>query len=146
MRSLRTTIEIDAPPERVWAELTRFESWPAWNPLITRIEARLEPGADVSFDIVLDGRRLHIEAAMHRVVERRDMRWRGPRSRWQARLFRGEHYFSLEPVGEARTRFVHGEDFDGWALPLMWWRLEQSVRSGYQRMNEALKRRVEAGG
>ncbi len=39
----RTTIDIDAPVERVWNVLVDVERWPDWSPTMTSVE-RLEPG------------------------------------------------------------------------------------------------------
>lgn len=39
----RTSIDIDAPPERVWAVLIDVERWPQWCPSMTKVE-RLETG------------------------------------------------------------------------------------------------------
>jgi hypothetical protein len=40
MREIRTEIEIDAPIERVWEVLTRFEDFDDWNPFIVHAERR----------------------------------------------------------------------------------------------------------
>lgn len=41
------TIDIDAPPERVWAVMTNVEAWPQWTASVTEVE-RLDTGR---FDI-----------------------------------------------------------------------------------------------
>lgn len=39
----RTSIDIDAPPEKVWGVLMDVERWPDWSPTMTTV-ARLETG------------------------------------------------------------------------------------------------------
>jgi uncharacterized protein YndB with AHSA1/START domain len=41
------TIDIEAPPERVWAVMTNVEAWPQWTASVTEVE-RLDTGR---FDI-----------------------------------------------------------------------------------------------
>jgi uncharacterized protein YndB with AHSA1/START domain len=45
MRELRREVEIEAPPERVWAVVTDFAAYPEWNPFIGRISGDLQEGA-----------------------------------------------------------------------------------------------------
>ena len=42
---LRTEIEIDAPPSRVWEVLVRFAEYPDWNPHLKSVNGELTVGA-----------------------------------------------------------------------------------------------------
>ncbi len=43
MRDFSITVDIAAPPDRVWAVMTDVERWCEWTPTVTRIE-RLDRG------------------------------------------------------------------------------------------------------
>jgi uncharacterized protein YndB with AHSA1/START domain len=43
MGNFRYTVEIFAPPERIWAVLVDADRWPEWTPTVTRVQ-RLEEG------------------------------------------------------------------------------------------------------
>lgn len=142
---VRTTLDIDAPLEKVWEVLSDFSSYGEWNPFIRRIDAKLEAGTNVDFKADMGkGRTMNIQAKMLRVQPPTGFRWRGPRSKPVGALFRGEHYFELERIDDKRTRFVHGEYFAG-AIPTLasgW--LRKTMVPVYERVNEALKKRVES--
>ena len=55
VRQLRAEIDIDAPPERVWAVLTDLPAYPQWNPFIRRISGELREGASERFSGFLVG-------------------------------------------------------------------------------------------
>ena len=50
------TIEVDAPPEVVFAVLSEVERWPEWTPTVTRVERLGDAGAPLAV-----GGRLRIE-------------------------------------------------------------------------------------
>jgi hypothetical protein len=138
---LNTEIEIDAPAERVWQELLAFDAYSEWNPFITRIAGRPEQGAELDLTFSLpEGGEYSARPMVIRVNPGQELRWHG--KSWLRGLFDTEHWFRLQPLGEQRTRFVHGQEFKGLLLKLMERRLTLTAR-GCVYMNQALKRRVE---
>jgi len=143
-REIETSLDIAAPPERVWDVLTDFRAWDEWNPVITRMRAVTSPGAPLSFTILASGREMKIKCVMLKVEHGRELRWRGPSSPVLGYFVRGEHYLIVEPVSPKQSRIIHGERFDGVAVPLIWGRLEGDLERAYSKMNGALKARVES--
>jgi hypothetical protein len=45
VKTLHSAIEIDTAPRRVWDILTDFDSYPTWNPFVTRITGAARVGA-----------------------------------------------------------------------------------------------------
>lgn len=142
-RELTTEILIDAPPEKVWETLADTDHWREWNPVIPSLRGELRPGAIVNFTIVL-GRELPLSARLLRAEPGEELCWRGPPQAALGLAFAGRHYMRLQLDGEDRTFFVHGEEFTGAFVPLLWWRLEPTLRRAYEKMNLALKHRVES--
>jgi hypothetical protein len=141
MRELDTSIEIDAPPERVWSVLTDFDSFPDWNPFIRSARGEVEPGAKL--EIWLEppgGRAMTFKPTVLVAEPGRELRWLG--RLLLPGLFDGEHIFRIEPIEGGRSRFVQAERFRGLLVPLFGRTLEQT-RRGFEAMNEALRRRAE---
>ena len=46
--TLTSAVEIEAPPEKVWAVLTDLDSWAAWNPFIFHAEGEPAPGSTLT--------------------------------------------------------------------------------------------------
>lgn len=139
---LRTEIEISAPPAVVWKVLTDFERYPEWNPFLVAVRGSLTVGSELRIAVSPpESREYHLLPKVVTCEPERELRWRG---KWGANfLFRGEHFFRLVPVGEDRTRVVHGEDFGGVLVRFLGRKLTLIAR-GFVFMNQALKRRVES--
>jgi len=145
MRKLiKTEVLIDAPAERVWAQLTDFASFPGWNPFIRRAEGRLEPGEQLKIRLRLPNR-LPVSFAprITRVEPNRELRWQakvGMRG-----LFDVERIFQIEPY-DGGVRFSQSEVCTGLLTPLMFAaNLEAQLYGGYDALNRALRARAEAG-
>jgi hypothetical protein len=144
MYEIETSLDINAPRERVWDVLTAFREWDEWNPIITRMRATLSPGTPLSFIIAVGGRELKIKAQMVKVEHGKELRWRGPPSWLVGRVLRGEHYLAVESSGASKSRLVHGEQFAGVSLPMFWGKLRSELELAYSRMNRAIKARAES--
>lgn len=71
----------------------------------------------------------------------------GRELRWKGKLlfngiFSGEHYFLLTDNGDETTTLEHGEVFSGLLVPAFRRKLETDTKAGFERMNEALARKL----
>jgi hypothetical protein len=140
---LRTEVEIQAPPARVYAVLQDFARYHEWNPFITAVVGEAAVGAQLALELSLPGGKEHrLKATLLNVEPEAELRWRS-RS-WLRGLLDGEHFFQLSSPREGVTRFVQGENFSGILLGFATETLTQTAR-GFVYMNEALKKRVEKG-
>ena len=111
-----------------------------WNPFITRIEGKGEPGARLRIEIKPPGRSaMTFSPAVLAVRPAKELRWRG--RLLLPGIFDGEHAFELEERGSTCV-FRQSERFTGLLVPLLGGTLEATER-GFQAMNVALKRRAE---
>ncbi len=141
MLELRTEIEIDARPERVWAVLIDFEKFPDWNPFIRSIRGNVQVGSRLDVLLGASGTRaMRFRPIVKAVVPNRELRWLGRLG--LPRLFDGEHIFQIEPLGPIRSRFVQRERFRGLFVPLLARSLNRDARRGFEEMNRALRERV----
>ncbi len=144
MSDVRTSLTIDAPPERVWRVLTDFDAYPQWNAVIPVFRGEARAGATVRFRIVIEGMpAMPFTARVVRCEPGRELAWRGgapvvPALAW------GEHWFKLTPSGEG-TLLTHGEDFGGLLALVMRTGLHGRTTRSYDALNRALKARAEAG-
>lgn len=139
MIEIRTEQIINSSVNDVWQKLTDFESYPAWNPFITKISGNKSVGSRLLVNITPPGSKTTVfKPILTKFSENKELRWVGKLGfSW---LFRGEHYFQLEQIDEVHTRFVHGEIFSGLlAKPLMAL-IGASTKKGFELMNDALSR------
>jgi hypothetical protein len=141
MKKIQAVVEIDAPIQTVWAELSAVSAYAEWNPFITTFEGRLVVGSRAAVRIAPPGGRPMSFRPTITAVEQ------GERLEWLGRvgvpgIFDGRHSFRLQAIGPDRTRLTQAEEFSGVLVPLTRSVL-QKTRAGFEAMNEALRLRAE---
>lgn len=146
--TVHAEILIAAPPERVWAAVTDFQSFPRWNPFIVEARGRLQPGARLFIRLRLFGPvPVTFKPTVTVVEANRELRWLARVLR--PGVFDTDRVFRIEPEGTGGARLIQHESCSGVLAPLLFAAgLARPIAAGYQAMNLALKRRLEqpAGG
>lgn len=114
MKSFEVRRTINAPPSRVWAQLTNADAMASGRLGITRLEGRIEPGGRLKlWSEVSPGRAFALRVAQF--TPDRQMIWEGG---MPLGLFKGVRRFTLTPSGNA-TDFHMREEFSGLLAPLI---------------------------
>jgi len=140
---IRTQIIINATPDKVWAVLMDFEHYPDWNSFIKNVSGEPKVGGQIQVSIVSpEGKQMTFKPIVLILEHHKEFRWLG-RLCFKG-LFDGEHMFELIDSGRGTTIFNHSETFKGMLVGLFKKQLKNSTRSGFERMNWDLKKRVES--
>ncbi|MBI3547107.1 MAG: SRPBCC domain-containing protein [Gammaproteobacteria bacterium] len=143
MRELQTVIQISAPIDRVWRILTDFEHWKDWNPMVNHASG----SATVRSKLNITMRGPNSQDAMQ--YQPTVLEVNPPKSlRWRATMMSG-FMFTNDRVLELKeknggTEFINKEEFSGLMVPLFWNKMNQFVVPMLEKMNKALKDKVEA--
>ncbi len=140
-RDLVTTIDIAAPPDRVWAVLTDTAAYPAWNPDMV-LKGALVPGQVIEHDEGQGSGRLVFHPTVMAATPARELSWLGHIG--PPRIFDALHYFRLQPAagpaGSVHTLFTQGEHIRGVLLYVF---DADQLLPGFKAMNARLKARAE---
>jgi hypothetical protein len=141
MKELRSEVEIEATPRKVWAVFTDFDSYPSWNPFIRKAEGILAWGERITITLRLGSRTVNLRPTLTVVDETRELRWLN--RQFLPRLFDVDRRFVLEALGASRCRFKQSESGSGVLAPLLMPLLKRHILDGYRQLDVALKERVE---
>lgn len=140
---IRHTVDIDAPPERVWATIIDFQGYAAWNTQLSYLGGKAEPGGRLHLRLAAEGADPYeFEPTVSRWEENRSFAWIARTG--APRVFDGEHFFELERLPSGGTRLTNREEYRGVLSPILQ-RLPmmKSAPRGFEKMNAELKRHVE---
>lgn len=143
MKAIESSIDIDAPPEKVWAILMDFDAYPDWNPFITSIKGEQRLGGKLEAYLSQpSGKGMTFKPTVQVFEEGTELTWLG--ILLVGGVFDGRHTLRVEPRDGGST-FVHGESFSGLLAGLMMRFIGDGTEKGFHAMNAALKERAEAG-
>jgi hypothetical protein len=141
MKNVSATVQIDAPPAKVWVALTDLAAYPRWNPLFPEASGQITVGSRLTLKTIQpNGRTMTIKPKILAVEPNAELRW----SAGLPGVIGGEHSFTftLTPA-DGGTRLVQSEAFRGLLVPFSIKTLA-AAQSSYQALNNALKAYVEA--
>ena len=129
---------IHAAPEKVWAVLTDFDSYPAWNPFIKSVQGKPEVGNKLTVTIMQSGDEgTTFKPKVLTAVPAKELSWLG--RLLLPNIFDGAHKFELTDNRDGTTTFRQSEKFTGILVPFFKKQLENNTAKGFEGMNEKLK-------
>ena len=132
-----SSIEIDAPAEKVWALIDKLEEWPQWMPSIKKIErisqGPLAVGSQLSVTAEVSGLTVTLLMTITEFVPERNVVMEG-----KALGTKLTRFYTLEPVN-GKTKVTIGGDVSG-ALAWLACRGGQKVSA---EIAQAAKKKVE---
>jgi hypothetical protein len=149
--TLQTQVEINAPASAVRQVLFDFDDYPKWNPFITKVDGTVAEGSEIYVTVVPAGGPEINANAKVLLVKPDHLAWKGsglsqvgsgPVSVDIPGVLSAKHDFIIEELGPDRTLFRNDDDFSGAAVATY---DMKPIKAGLDAMNEALKKRVEAG-
>lgn len=141
MKELRTEIEIQASPERVWQILTDLDGYPGWNPFLFQAIGKAWVGEKVAITYRSGSKEMTLHCTVIRVEPNKELCWKYHVI--LPALFSGEHTFSIEPIGDNQIRFVDREIFNGLLVSSQARDIDTNSKQGFEAMDQALKARAE---
>ena len=136
-KSVHHEISINAAPEKVWNVLFGMDEYPNWNPVMELIEGSVQEGNKVKYKFIQDeSTTSEIGATVAQVVPNKLLNQKGG----IPLVLTFNHKYMLESTGNSTKVIIH-EDYSG--IGVNFWN-PQAVEEAYQRLNEALKGRVES--
>lgn len=136
------SVDIDAPPARVYDVLTRTGDWPEWSTMLQFRGGTLALGEAVQLG-------LRTTTASYDFTARVTALEPGRAFEWLARtglpgLFDGRHRFELAPLGAGGCRLRNVEWYTGLLVPIVGrTAMMRAAPAGFAAMNEEIRRRAE---
>jgi hypothetical protein len=134
------TINIQAPPNRIWALLTTAGDFPRWNSTVKSIEGRIAPGEKIKLWATIAPERV-FNLTINQFVPDQMMVW----SDGRAPMFKGVRSYTLTPRADGSTDFSMSEVYSGLMLPMIAGSLPD-FRATFEQYAADLKREAERAG
>ncbi|MEZ4365836.1 MAG: SRPBCC domain-containing protein [Kofleriaceae bacterium] len=140
MRTISTSVMIQAPPQTIWDLLTDAPAYASWNSTVTKVDGAIAPGARITVHATISPERA-FPVRVAELVPGARMVWRGGLP--LGFLFRGVRTFTLAPRGDGSVEFTMTEVFSGLFAGLIG-RSMPDLQPAFDEFAACLKRRAEA--
>ena len=138
---IHSEVTIEASADEVWAVLSDFASYEAWNPSMKSMQGEATVGTRLTIRFALNGGRTMTMRPTVLVAEPgRELRWLG--HLLMPGLFDGEHRFTIEEREPGRVTLHQDERFRGLLVPFLRKFIEVDTLTTFHAVNEALAHRV----
>jgi len=143
MRELRTEIQISVPMDLVWQVLTDFEHWKDWNPMVSQASENASAGSKLHITMRGPDAKdaMKYQSTILEANPPRSLRWRA--TMMSGLMFTNDRVFELKEKNGG-TVLVNKEEFSGLLAPLFWNKMNLFVVPMLEKMNKALKDKLEA--
>ncbi len=136
-KEIKTSIEIDSTPEKVWEVLTKFSDYENWNPFLKSVEGEMKVGNNIKINA--GGMKFKPKLLVYQ--EHKEIRWIG--KLLFKGLFDGEHILKIVDNKDGSITFKHEEIFTGILVGLFSKKLDAETKPGFEAMNKKLKELAE---
>jgi len=143
MQTIKTEIDISAPPEKVWAILTDIDKWHEWSPTINASEGKAALDSTLTITMMSkepgkDGPKY--SPKIIQIDEPNYFHWRA--HMMAGFIFTNDKIIELEKTNTG-TKVTHTETFKGIMSVLMKGQMDKGVPPMLNMMNDALKQIAE---
>ncbi|MFK7861791.1 MAG: SRPBCC family protein [Granulosicoccus sp.] len=143
MQTVKTEIEIQARPDKVWSIITDIDKWQEWSPTINASAGQADVGSVVTITMMSkvagkDGPKY--TPTIIQMDEPKYFHWRA--HVMSEFIFTNDKIIELEET-ETGTKVTHKETFKGLMAALMKGQMEKGVPPMLSMMNDALKQLAE---
>ena len=144
MKEIKTEIEINADPEKVWKIITNVGNWQEWSPVINKSAVSATIGSRLSITMCSkeegkDGPSYN--PVITKLEAKKYFRWRA--KMLAGFLFTNDKIFELEKTDHG-TKVTHTESFGGLIVKFMGDHMDKGVPPILNKMNQALKKTAES--
>ncbi len=143
MQTIKTEIEIAAPPAKVWSILTDIEKWQDWSPTINASQG--EASVDSTLTITMMSKEAGKDGPKYnpKIIQLDEPKYFHWRAHMMAGfIFTNDKIIELEET-ESGTKVIHSETFKGLMAALMKSQMEKGVPPMLNMMNDGLKETAE---
>jgi hypothetical protein len=139
--TLKTSIDIGAPLDRIWSVLTNYAAYHNWNPYIVRIEGEAVAGETVIVHSMSSALGQLTQAPVLVVaIDPFTMRWEGGLA--DRGKFKGDHWFVVTPTANG-SHLAHFEHFSGTLAQVILDQHGDAIARDFVLFNNALKAEAE---